>query len=277
EIGFLKSKGDAILILNTDTLVEKNLLDELVSALYSNRNIGAVQPKVLLYEKKHLLDSVGSFFMMSGDLYHFGRDKDQKLPLYNHKMDIFSAKGVCMLMKREVIEKAGLRIPLEKEVSLFDKDYFAYFEETDLCMRIWLAGYRITYVPATAIYHKGGGSSKYIHRSKMLFHSEKNRILTYIKNLSIKYMIPVLFNTIIMYELVFILYLLTAKFRYALSVQQAMWWNIVHLGETIQKRRYVQKYIRKVSDDMFLPHITKSVRPSYYLYQFLGRLDRYTD
>lgn len=267
EVAFKKSKGKAILLLSTDTIVEKNLLDGLVKVLYSNSNIGAVQPKILLYPEKDLIDSIGSFFLMNGDLYHFGREKDHRLPLYNKSIDIFSAKGACILFKKEVLDKTGL----------FDKDYFAYFEETDLCMRIWLAGYRIMYVPHAVIYHKGGGSSKQMASSFILFHSLKNRICTYIKNLSCKYLCQVLPTTIFIYQCAFVLYLLTRKFGTALSVQKAIVWNLINLKETLKKRKLVQEKIRVVSDDSFLPKLTKRVRFAYYFHQFFGGMEHYKD
>jgi GT2 family glycosyltransferase len=115
-------------------------------------------------------------------LYHYGREKNSKDPLFNKPMEIYSAKGACLLFKKEVLKKTGL----------FDKDYFAYFEETDLCHRIWLTGNSVLYWPRTVVYHKGGGASKQMVKAFILFHAYKNRICTYIKNLSVKNLIHVL-------------------------------------------------------------------------------------
>lgn len=267
EIAFQKAKGDALLLLSMDTLVKKNLLDELVKALYVGNKIGAVQPKILLYPQKNLIDSIGSFFLMNGDLYHFGREKNQTLPLYNKPMEIFSAKGACILFRRKVLEKTGL----------FDKDYFAYFEETDLCMRIWLAGYTIMYVPSTAIYHTGGGSSKQMASSFILFHSYKNGICTYLKNLSVKYLFVVLPKMMLLYQLAFLAYFVKGNFSSAFSLQNAIIWNIFNIKKILKKRKFVQEKIRVVSDDIFLPKLTKKVKLSYYYYQFFGGLDKYED
>lgn len=267
EIGFKESKGEAILLLNTDTIVEKNLLDELTLALYERKDIGAVQPKILLYPEKNLIDSIGSFFLGNGDLYHFGREKDHKLFIYNKPMEIFSAKGACILFKKEILEHTGL----------FDKDYFAYFEETDLCMKIWLSGHKVLYTPNTIVYHKGGGASKQIDRSHVLFHSQKNRILTYLKNLSSKYLWRVLPTMIFLYQCVFILYVLTGKLRNAVTIQKAILWNVFHMRDTLRKRSIIQNTIRRVSDDDFLPKLTKDIRLSYYYYQFFGGMGKYKD
>lgn len=267
EVAFKKSKGQAILILNTDTIVEKNLVDALIKKLYENDAIGAAQPKIVIYPQKNLIDSIGSFFLMSGDLYHYGREKDPRLPIYNRPMDIFSAKGACILFKKEVLAKTGF----------FDKDYFAYFEETDLCMRIWLAGYRVVYTPETVVYHKGGASAKRVVPSYIQFHSYKNGICTYLKNLSFKYLCKVLPVMIGLYMGGSIFYTIKGKPRIAWAIQKAIGWNLLHLRETLKKRKLIQEKIRVVSDDDFLPKLTKHVRLSYYYYQFFGGMDRYRD
>lgn len=267
EIAFNKSKGQAILILNTDTIVEKNLLDALIKKLYKNDTIGAVQPKIVIYPQKNLIDSIGSFFLMSGDLYHYGREKDPSLPIYNRPMDIFSAKGACILFKREILTKTGL----------FDKDYFAYFEETDLCMRIWLAGYKVVYTPETVVYHKGGASAERAVPSYIQFHSYKNRLCTYIKNLSFKYLCKVIPFTIILYQCASIIYILRRRVDISWAIQKAIFWNITHIKQTLQKRKYVQREIRTIKDDNFLPKLTRKVGLSYFYYQFFGGIEHYRD
>ncbi|MEK7450820.1 MAG: glycosyltransferase family 2 protein [Patescibacteria group bacterium] len=266
EEAIRKAKGELILLLSTDTIVKENMLSAMVVAIYKEKNIGAVMPKLLMYPNTNLIDSIGTFFVRSGVSYHFGREKDSKLPIYNKSMEIYSAKGACLLFKKNVLEKTGL----------FDKDYFAYFEETDLCHRIWLAGYKIIYTPDTEVYHKGAGTSKKIARAYIQFHSFKNRLLTYLKNLSTVNIITVLPLTLLVYQAIFLLFLLTGKFRIAFAVQGAIIWNLLNIKKTLEKRRYIQEKIRKISDSEFLPKITRSVRPSYYYYMFKG-LGLYND
>lgn len=260
DVGFAHARGEAILLLNTDTIVEKNLLSELVAALFKSPRIGAVQPKIVMYPDKDRIDSIGSFFLMTGMLYHVGREKNSALPMYNKTMEIYSAKGVCMLLRKNVLLRTGL----------FDKDYFAYFEETDLCHRILLSGYRILYTPTTTVYHKGGGASKQMMYGYILFHSYKNRICTYIKNLSVKYLVRVLPFTLTLYFCVFLFYLLTLKLDLAVAVQKGILWNILHIKETVRKRKLIQTTMRAVRDEDFLPKLIKPVRLSYYYYLIKG-------
>lgn len=260
EEAFTKARGEAVLMLSTDTIVEKNLLTVLISTLFKEKSIGGVQPAILMYPDKHLIDSIGSFFLKTGILYHFGREKNINNSLYKTKMEIFSAKGACMMFKKEVLEKTGL----------FDKDYFAYFEDTDLCHRVWLSGYSIWYEPGTTIYHKGGGAAKQIASSYIQFHAFKNRISTYLKNLSIEYLIFVIPTTIFIYCLLSVVYIFQRKFSIAWAVQKSIWWNISNLPKILRKRALVQNTIRKVEDREFLSKLTRPVRLSYYYYLFKG-------
>lgn len=266
QIALEKAKGNAILLLSTDTIVQPNVIDELIRTLYSNPRIGAVQPKLLLYGEKNKIDSIGVFFLKSGVLYHFGRGKNASLPIYNNPMEIYSAKGACMLFKREVLKKTGL----------FDNDYFAYFEETDLCHRIWLAGYKIVYTPRTEVVHKGGGSAKQMVPSYIYFHSYKNRLCTYIKNFSTTYLFAIVPKVLLLYELLTLVYLFTGKTANAIAVQKSILWNIIYLPQTLKKRKFVQSSVRKVNDGDFMPNITRSVRLSYYYYLF-SNLSNYID
>lgn len=260
EKALKKAKGEFVLLLSTDTIVEKNMLSELVKGMFSTKNAGAVMPKLVMYPQTDRIDSVGTFFVMSGISYHYGREKDPKNPKYNKSMEVYSAKGACLLFKKSVLQKTGL----------FDKDYFAYFEETDLCHRIWLAGYKVLYWPGTVVYHKGGGASNQMMTGFIQFHSYKNRMCTCIKNLSFINLLKVLPAIIFLYQCTFLVHFLIGRFTVALAVEKAIWWNFLHLGETIKKRNFIQKYVRMVPDDTFLPKVTRSVRPSYYYYMIRG-------
>lgn len=272
-----KTKGDAILLLNTDTILKKNLLFDLVKALYERENIGAVQPQILMYPEKNKLDSAGSFLLLNGLLYHVGYDKDASPPLYNKPMEIFSTKGAIMLIRKKVLEKVSFPPTDGHESSIFDNDYFTAFEDTDLCHRIWLAGYRILYVPSAKAYHIGGGATNKMLRSFVRYHSEKNRLATYLKNLSTQYLFVMLPRILIMLQLESLGFLLLKRrIDIAWAIERAILWNIVHLRQILAKRRYVQKHIRAVSDSDFLPKLIRPVRLSYYFYLLFG-LQSYKD
>ncbi|MDO8452004.1 MAG: glycosyltransferase family 2 protein [bacterium] len=267
DAGFSEARGAYILLLNVDTVVEPLFLGPLVDRLERDHTIGVIQPKVVLEPDRRVIDSVGSFFLGNGLLYHFGREKDEKLPEYNIPFDIFSAKGACMLIRREVVSRVGL----------FDSDYFAYFEETDFCMRVMLAGWRICYEPSSRVYHAGGGASSQHPAAHIVYHSSKNVICTYIKNLSVLNIVRIIPRILALYAIWVISSVLTGRLRTAWAVIRGIWWNAYNINATLEKRRRTQSIMRVRPDDAFLPGLMHPVRLQYYWEQFFGNLGRYQD
>lgn len=265
NVGFEHTTGKYILFLNNDTLVEKNFLRPLVEKLELDSRLGAVQPKILQYPQKEIIDSVGSYLIATGFLCHFGHNKKDQ-PKYNKESQIFSMKGACMLFKKEVLDKVGV----------FDKDYFAYFEETDLCLRTLTTGYKIKYIPESNIFHRGGETSKKMDTAFVNFHSYKNRVYTYLANFQILTILKILPLHILMCEIVSIMYLITLNIPMFLAVQKAMIWNLFNLPKLVKKRAAIKK-IRAVRDRQYLPEVMKKVRLSYYYHLFTTSLRGYRD
>lgn len=270
NIALEKAKGEYVLLLNNDTEVTKNFLYYLVSTLEKRKDIGVVQPKILYkgnssYNNESI-NSIGAFFTPTGFLYYPGYGKRSNLPMYNKETKIFSAYGACMLIRKKLVDKIGL----------FDPDFFLYFEETDFCLRVYLAGYKVIYVPRSLIYHRGGVSARKFGTENVFFHSFKNRIASYIKNFEVKTLARIMSLHILICESTAIAYLFTGKMRLAFAIQKAMFWNLINLPKTLEKRNVIQKKIRKVKDSRLLSEITKNPRLSYYLYLFKG-LEYYED
>ena len=264
NLGYSKAKGKHILLLNTDTIVPKDFLVKLVEAMEKDSTIGIVQPK-FLYENK-TINSLGAYLTNTGFLYYPGYGKKDTRTMYSKSDFVFSGYGACMLIRRKVIEQIGL----------FDDDYFMYFEETDFSMRAWLAGWKAYYTSETEILHKGGVSSKKFGLEKIYFHSFKNRICTYIKNLDGFSLLKILPLHIILCEGISVAYILTGQFSYFVSVQKALWWNIKNLSSSLQKRKLVQSRYRKVKDATYFKQVLRNPRLIYYLYLFRG-LQYYRD
>lgn len=270
NVAVRKAKGECILLLNSDATVTSNFLAILIGELNKNKKIGVIQPKILYksnyLHKDGIINSIGAFFTNTGFLYYLGYGKKTNIPLYNIERDIFSAYGACMLIRKKVI----------KEVGLFDSDFFLYFEETDFCIRVWLAGWKIVYTPKSVIYHIGGVSARKFGTEKVLFHSFKNRICSYLKNFEIKTLIKVMPLHLTICEGTAIIYLFSGRLKLFFAIQKALFWNIINLHKTLKKRDIIQRQIRKVRDVTFLPKVGKGPRLSYYIYLFKG-LEYYKD
>lgn len=177
----IKNNADYVLILNNDTYVDRNFLEELLKVAGKEKSIGIVVPKIYFasgfefHKNRYLQKDLGKIFWYAGGKmdwaningYHRGVDE-----IDNKQYDVIEeteiATGCCMLVKKEVFEKVGL----------FEDKYFLYYEDSDLCMRARKKGYKILYVPKSVVWHKNAGSSGgsgsqlqdyYITRNRLLF------------------------------------------------------------------------------------------------------------
>ncbi|MBU4606912.1 MAG: glycosyltransferase family 2 protein, partial [Euryarchaeota archaeon] len=157
-----------MLLLNNDTVVDKYFLKELVNLGQSDEKIGIVGPKIYYYDEPQTIWCIGgkiSWKLARG--IHIGNNEVDE-GQYENIEEVEYVSGSAFLIKKEVLEKAGL----------MDKDFFLYFEETDLTLRSSKLGYKSFYNPKAKVWHKvsksGGGMSKpiglyYITRNRWLF------------------------------------------------------------------------------------------------------------
>lgn len=175
------SSGKNILFLNSDTEIFDNSIKKLYDFLNSNDKIGACGGK-LLYPDRTLQHSYGYFptfkrivwITISGLLHiNFKRKPLGVIPydIYN-PIQVDYIVGADLMVKRSVLDKSGV----------FDENFFAYFEETDLCYRIKEAGFQVWYVPECQIIHIYGGTFKRFSEEKFKIFTE-SQFKYYKKNL----------------------------------------------------------------------------------------------
>lgn len=251
NLGLKYCSSDYILILNNDTKVEPNFLEPLIEDMVSDNKLGVIQSKIKVMDNPKLLDSVVSFQTLTGFLYHRGYlDKDGEK--YENFLYSFSAKGACILINKKILK-----------LGLFDEDFFCYFEETDLCWRSWILGFKVGFEPRSVIYHKMGVTSSNMDRSFIHYHSFKNRIRTIIKNAQLRtliWMLPIH----ILVCLGLSVYFLFTQYNGTKSILKAFWWNILHLPDTLKLRIKIQKN-RKVSDAQIFRSVFKNPPLSFYI------------
>lgn len=253
NIGVQHASGEYILLLNTDTAASPTLLQDLKRAFQEIPHLGVVQPKLLFMYDPSKLDSCGSLFSWTGFLQHIGNQKPAHRPEYNRAFPVFAVKGACLMFRRELLEKTG---------GLFDKDYYCYFEETDFCLRAWLAGYECWYYPKAKLQHAMGGvMGRLFPTPYVQYHSFKNRLTTYLKNFSAGTSVRVLPLYALLNVLVSVSFLATGNVGNCAAVHKAMWYNLTHLKQILKKRQRVQRQVRVVADKMFLSRVTGSISP----------------
>ena len=252
------ARGKYILLLNNDTVATPNFLSILVEVLEKDKTIGVVQPKIMQILKRDKLDACASYLTNTGFLYHYGYSQNQSDRKYNKKLFMYSAKGACLLTRKSLVKKIGL----------FDEDYFAYFEETDFCHRVWLSGAKVLYEPSSEIFHLGG-SEKQVNPI-IQFHSYKNRMATYIKNFGTKNLFKILSVHLLLSFVIAVIYIFQGRIYYAFAIYRGMFWNLINLRKILKKRKVVQEKIREVEDSILLPKIKRNAKVSYYKHFLLN-------
>ena len=269
NVGFKYCRGKYILFLNNDTIVNKKFLSELVAFMESHKNVSVVQPTILFHRPKTPLhkkiNSVGSFLLNSGFLYHMDYGKIFKQSKYKDSYEIFSAYGACFLARKKVIDKVGL----------FDSNYFAYFEETDFCHRVWLSGGRVMIYTKSFIYHKGAKTAEKLPSDFIQYHSFKNRLYTYIKNLDNINVVKIFIPHLLVCMISTLLYLIVGRPNYSIVIQKAIFWNLTNMRKILKKRNRIQNNLRVIDDSEFIPKLTKKVKINYYYFLSSGNLEKY--
>ncbi|MCL5435093.1 MAG: glycosyltransferase family 2 protein [Patescibacteria group bacterium] len=177
----LSNNAEYILILNNDTILDKNLIYELQSVFDTDSDIGIVSPKIYFakgfefHKDRYKKGDLGRILWYAGgDMdwknligKHVGVDEVDR-GQYEKKGKTDFASGCCMMVKKEVFEKIGK----------FDERYFLYYEDNDFSQRAKKIGYKIEYAPKAVLWHKNAGSAGgsgsnlqdyYITRNRLLF------------------------------------------------------------------------------------------------------------
>lgn len=245
--GFEKTSGDYILLLNNDTKITPDFLKIMVEKMEKEEKVLAMQPKIYLMDMPGYLDNCGAFLTWTGFLQHWGFMQKDSID-FDKEREVFTAKGACLLIKRQAIEKVGL----------FDKDFGSYFEETDFCWRIWLIGGKVLYYPKANIFHKLGATSKKMDQINVNFNSFKNRIMSLFKNLSLIGLITILIPHLGIVFLLGCYYIVKFEFKKSWMVFSSILWNIFYLPKSLIKRMKVQKLRRKTDNEIFKTNMVKT-------------------
>ncbi|MDH3918275.1 MAG: glycosyltransferase [Rhodospirillales bacterium] len=148
--GFLKAvnqalgeaAGDHVLLLNNDALMFPGALAAALRTLESRDDIGAVGGRIVLLDGR--LQEAGSIVWNDGTCLGYGRGAPPDDPAFLFRRDVDYCSGAFLLVRRDLFVESGG----------FDEAFApAYYEETDLCMRLREWGYRVVYEPDAVVLH----------------------------------------------------------------------------------------------------------------------------
>lgn len=153
-------KGEYILMLNPDTLVEENTLPESITYMKNHADVGAMTCKIVMSDGSLDKDARRSFptpwvafthISMLDRLFPSSRLFARYWYGYlspDEEAEVDVLEGAYCLVRRHVMDMIGW----------YDEDYFLNGEDIDLCWKIKEAGYKIMYLPSLTIRHYKGAT-----------------------------------------------------------------------------------------------------------------------
>jgi len=169
----LHSGAEYVLLLNNDTVVDSDFLTELVSVAQNDVHIGIVGPKVYYYEKPKRIATAGgtvNFWTGNTPFIGHGATDDGR---FDNIEEVDFVCGCALLIKKETIRRIGL----------LNEMYFAYYEETEWCLKAKKAFFRVVYVPKARIWHRSHDmnltelTAYYMTRNRFLFMKRNSNAL----------------------------------------------------------------------------------------------------
>ena len=149
NLGVREARGTYLLFLNDDTKVTTDWLKEMLVILEADPSVGIVGARLVGFDER--LQHCGIAIKQPGEHYAQhplqGQAKDSPSAMVDRVTD--AVTGACLCIRRSVFESVGG----------FDESFErGYYEDTDLCLRVKVAGHRTIYAHKSVVYHKGSAS-----------------------------------------------------------------------------------------------------------------------
>jgi GT2 family glycosyltransferase len=219
NLGIRHAKGAYYFLLNNDTIVTPNLLEQLLKPFLVDPAVGVVCPKIRFYDQPDILQYAGYYPLnpYTGRTWAIGLmepDRGQ----HDLSGPTYFAHGASMMVSRAVLEQAGT----------LDDSFFLYYEELDWSARIRRAGFQIYYQAEALIYHRESLSVGKASALKVYYHT-RNRLWFMRRNVT---GLPLLifygyyFGVAIPKAL--LVYTLRWQPAYLKAVKNAIAWNLTH-------------------------------------------------
>ena len=168
-------ESEYVVLLNSDVETPEGWLTPLLDYMDAHPEVAAVQPKIRSWRDKRYFEhagAAGGYLNPLGYPYcrgrRFGRVEEDH-GQYDTVAEIEWTSGACMCVRTKIYKESGG----------LDASFFAHMEEIDLCWRMRNQGWKLACVPASTVYHLGGGSLNYGNPRKVYLNFRNNLVMIY--------------------------------------------------------------------------------------------------
>lgn len=178
--GIKASNGNYIVILDIDTILNSNSIEEIIQFMERHHEIGLCAPRLMSYSG-NIHQNVRRFPTLFSKLcrrinlnfaQRYSNRNFYNLTNINNYLEVDYAVGACQIIRKDAINKIGL----------MDESIFYGPEDIDFCLRLWLHGWKVIYNPHVSIIHyEQRLTQKYLF-SKLTYEHFKGLIYFFIKH-----------------------------------------------------------------------------------------------
>lgn len=169
--GIKISSGEYVILLNNDTEILEEFVEELFNCIDSDDKIFSACSKMIQYHDKDLIDDAGDEYNLLGWAYKRGDGKD--VESYSKAQEVFSSCAGAAIYRKSIFD----------EIGLFDESFFAYMEDVDISYRARIHGYKNIYCPDAKVYHIGSATSGSKYNDFKIELAARNNIFVPYKNM----------------------------------------------------------------------------------------------
>ena len=208
--------ADYYVLLNSDIEVGEQWLEPLAGFMEEHPEVGICQPKVLSMAERDRFEyagAAGGFIDKFGYPFCRGRilsNLEKDTGQYDEAVECFWATGACMMVRSALYHHLGG----------LDELFFAHMEEIDFCWRAKMLGYQVWCVPASTVWHVGGGTLPNNSPRKLYFNYRNNLLMLY-KNLPESVRARRIFVRMLLDGMSASVYLVTGKWSFFRAVWKA--------------------------------------------------------
>ena len=225
EIVLKEGLSKYVYLLNNDTEVEPDFMEEAVKVAEEDDRRGIVATKSFYFDNREIVESAGMTLLDSGEVVSRGRGVHSSVLMED--CELLGACGAAAL----------LRVDMLREIGLFDEEFFLYSEDSDLSLRAITAGWKCWFAHRSKIYHKVSVTTRKVRNYKFNVKARFNQFKAYFCNMPIFVMI-VNFIPFLVWGLLMIFgSFLFLKWRIALSFFHAAGQFFGNFRKVLRKRR----------------------------------------